>query len=276
MTTPQDQYAVFGHPVGHSLSPRLHGRFAEQTGEHIHYTAIEPPVDGFTRALEEFLDAGGCGANVTLPFKAEAYGLCHRHTPRAEQAGTVNTLRIHDDGRLLGDNTDGAGLVHDLNVNRGRRLADQRVLLLGAGGAAHGVIGPLLAAGVESIHIANRTPDRAQALAERFHAHALVSAGPLDPLPEGGFDLILNATSASTLGDELSLPEHLLEPGSLAYDLAYSPDGRTAFTRWAEGHGAVAADGWGMLVEQAAEAFEFWRGVRPDTTSWLRGPESLD
>lgn len=276
MPTPMDHYAVFGHPVRHSLSPRIHRAFARQTGEHIEYRAIEPPVDGFAAALEEFLAAEGSGANVTLPFKAEAWERCDHHTARAEQAGTVNTLRVHDDGRLTGDNTDGAGLMRDLAVNRGRGLDGQRVLLLGAGGAAHGIIGPLLAAGVESLHIANRSPDRAQVLAEQFHAHALVTAGPLDPLPEGGFDLILNATSASTRGEELALPEHILGESCLAYDLAYSPDGGTDFTRWAQQHEANAADGWGMLVEQAAEAFCFWRGIRPDTAAWLAGPHRLE
>lgn len=275
MSDASDHYAVFGRPIGHSLSPELHRCFAAQTGEDLRYSRIEPEADGFAEALQEFLAGGGHGANITLPFKAEAFERAERKTARAEQAGSVNTLKVLDDGRLLGDNTDGAGLVRDLVVNRGWQAAGKRVLLLGAGGAARGAIGPLIASGIESLHIANRTPERALALCEEFRAHALVSGGPLDPLPRGGFDLIVNATSASTLGLVLDLPEHLLEREPLCYDMAYGRE-ETPFLAWAREHGATTADGWGMLVEQAAEAFELWRGIRPETESLLAGPWSLD
>jgi shikimate dehydrogenase len=266
-----DRYALFGHPVAHSRSPDVHRHFAAITGETLVYEKVDPGADGFAEALGRFLDAGGRGGNVTLPFKLQAAALADSLTPRAREAGSVNTFRLEADGSVLGDNTDGAGLVRDIEGNLGFRLEGRRVLILGAGGAAHGAAGPLLAAGIESLHVANRRQERAERLADRFRLASLVTGGPLDPIPEGGFDLIINATSASVYGQDLELPGTLIRDECLCYDMAYAEQG-TPFTHWAERHGARAADGWGMMVEQAAESFFVWRGVRPETGELVRKP----
>ena len=263
-----DRYAVIGHPVSHSLSPRIHARFAAQTGESLTYEALAAPRDGFGECIERFFFREGAqGANVTLPFKVEAFALAHSRTPRAEAAGAANFL-ARDGARLHADNTDGAGLVRDLVANLDVQLAGAGVLLVGAGGAARGVIAPLLDAGVASLAIANRTPGRAEELARRFGHAGRVSACGLQSLCESRYDLVVNATSTSTHHDTLDVPDSLFAPGMLAYDMAYG-DGARAFLERARARGARASDGLGMLVEQAAESFELWRGVRPLTAPVL-------
>ncbi|MDP3420595.1 MAG: shikimate dehydrogenase [Thiobacillus sp.] len=254
-----DRYAVFGHPIAHSKSPQIHAAFARQTVQDMTYEAILAPKDGFADSVAAFIAAGGRGANVTVPFKEEAFRLAGRLSSRAERAGAVNTLRFDADG-IFGDNTDGAGLVADLTRNLGCVLAGKRVLLVGAGGAARGVIEPLLAQQPAEVVIANRTVSRAQELAALF-GHG-VSASGFDAL-DTPFDLVINATAASLAGELPPLPPRVFTAATLAYDMMYGRD--TPFLDFARSHGAATADGLGMLVEQAAEAFTLWRGVRPDT-----------
>ncbi|HLS82491.1 MAG TPA: shikimate dehydrogenase [Steroidobacter sp.] len=260
-----DRYAVIGHPVAHSWSPFIHGMFAKQTGENISYTRLDAPPEDFEKTVAAFFSDGGKGLNVTVPHKQAACLLARYRTPRAEIAGAVNTLAIQSDG-LLGDNTDGAGLVADLTRNLGFDLSDARILLLGAGGAARGVLGPLLGAGPQYVEIANRTGDRAAELAREFALLGAVHGCGFDEISTRDvFDLVLNATSASLHGSVPPIPREALGPTTLCYDMAYGK-GDTAFTRWAKQAGAGRAEtGWGMLVEQAAESFQLWRGVKPDT-----------
>ena len=253
-----DRYAVFGHPIAHSKSPQIHAAFARQTGQDMSYEAILAPKDGFADSVAAFIAAGGRGANVTVPFKEDAFRLAGRLSPRAERAGAVNTLRF--DADILGDNTDGAGLVADLTRNLGCVLAGKRVLLLGAGGAARGVIGPLLDQQAAEVVIANRTVSRAQELAALFGRGA--SASGFDAL-DTPFDLIINATAASLAGELPPLSPRIFTADTLAYDMMYGRD--TPFLDFARSHGTATAGGLGMLFEQAAEAFYLWRGVRPDT-----------
>ena len=261
-----DRYAVFGNPISHSKSPLIHAAFAAQTGADMVYEAILAPLDGFAAAIEAFRAAGGRGGNVTVPFKEQAYALCEP-SARAREAGAVNTLSFEGD-RIIGDNTDGAGLIADIVGNLGYSLAGRRVLLMGAGGAARGVLGPLLQGGIEKLVIANRTPDKAVMLATHFaDVHNGVEGCAYAAL-EGGFDLVINATAASLAGELPPLPDDVFAPGALAYDMMYGRD--TPFLAFAHARGAVCADGLGMLVEQAAEAFAVWRGVRPDTAPVLR------
>ncbi len=263
-----DRYVVFGNPIGHSKSPLIHRLFAEQTGEALDYSTLLAPLEDFTGCAREFF-LQGRGANVTVPFKEEAYRLANALTERAQRAGAVNTLSKLADGSLLGDNTDGAGLVRDLTVNAGLRLEGKRILLLGAGGAVRGALEPLLAQQPASLVIANRTVEKAELLAELFDDLGPVSASGFDWLSEP-VDLIINATSASLSGDVPPIASSLIDPGkTFCYDMMYAKE-PTAFCRWATAHGsAVAMDGLGMLVEQAAEAFYLWRGVRPDSAPVL-------
>jgi shikimate dehydrogenase len=264
-----DRYCVFGNPVGHSKSPLIHAAFAAQCGQDLSYEALLVPLDGFAASVRAFVAADGHGANVTVPFKEEAFHLADRLTVRAELAAAVNTLRF-DGAEILGDNTDGAGLLRDLSVNLAYSLAGKRVLLLGAGGAARGVIAPLLDHRPGLLVIANRNVARAQDLAQRF----TTLAGGLVPRACGypelagqSFDLVINATSASLAGALPPLPvaAGFFAPASLAYDMMYG-QGDTPFLALARAQGAARlADGLGMLVEQAAEAFHLWRGVRPDS-----------
>jgi shikimate dehydrogenase len=254
-----DRYAVFGHPIAHSKSPRIHAAFARQTGQDMTYEAILAPLDGFTASVATFIAAGGRGANVTVPFKEEAFELASRLSPRAERAGAVNTLKFEPDG-ILGDNTDGAGLAADLTRNLHCALAGKRILLLGAGGAARGVIEPLLDQRPAALVIANRTVSRAQALAELFDRG--IRACGFDAV-DAPFDLVINATAASLAGELPPLSPGIFTADTLAYDMMYGRD--TPFLAFARAEGAATADGLGMLVEQAAEAFFVWRGVRPDT-----------
>lgn len=254
-----DRYAVIGHPVAHSKSPWIHAQFARATGEALEYGAIDAPPEGFVPAVEAFRAAGGKGLNVTLPFKGEAFRYCAETTGRARAAQAVNTL-VLDRARPFGDNTDGVGLVRDLTVNLGRRLAGARLLLIGAGGAAQGVLDPLAQAGAAGIVVANRTLPRAQALAARVPG---AEACGFDGLAGRAFDLVVNATSAGLAGELPRLPAGLFRPGALAYDMVYGRD--TEFLAMARSAGAQTSDGLGMLVEQAAESFLVWRGVRPET-----------
>lgn len=267
MTEQRDRYAVFGHPVGHSLSPRIHRMFAEQTGEAVAYEAIEAPLDGFQAAVRAFFAAGGRGANVTVPFKGEASALAdHRH-PAAERAGAANTLRLEEDGRVSAFNTDGIGLVRDLEGRLECRLEGKTVVMLGAGGAAAGVVEPLLDCGVARLLIANRSPARAVELVQRFAALGPVEAVAISDLPTA--DVLVNATAASLDGTVPELAPGLLGAQTLAYDMVYAAEPTAFLRRCAELGAARTVDGLGMLVEQAAEAFRLWRGVLPATAPVL-------
>lgn len=260
-----DQYVVIGNPIAHSKSPQIHRHFAQLTGETLSYETLESPLDGFAQTVTGFVAGGGRGANVTVPFKEEAFRLAARRSARAEAAGAVNTLRVEADGKLFGDNTDGAGLVRDIEHNLQVRITGRRVLLLGAGGAARGVILPLLDAGATHLCIANRTAEKAQQLAA-LAADARVSSGGFADIG-GAFDLVINATSTGLSDQALPLSPDVFAAGALAYDMVYGRD--TPFMQQARAAGAQVADGLGMLVEQAAEAFLCWRGVRPDTAPVL-------
>jgi shikimate dehydrogenase len=256
------RYAVVGNPIAHSKSPHIHAAFAEQTGHDISYERVLAPRDGFAAAIRALITKEFAGVNVTVPFKQEAFALATQISARARAAGAANTLRFSEEG-IVADNTDGAGLVQDLRANLGLQLQGAQVLLLGAGGAARGVVQPLLAAGVASITVANRTMAKAVELATQFR----LCAAPLSALNHP-FDVVINATSSSLSGQALQLPAAVCGPASLAYDMMYG-DASTPFMHWAQRLGARTADGLGMLVEQAAEAFQFWHGVRPATATVL-------
>ncbi len=263
-----DLYAVFGNPIAHSKSPAIHAAFAASTGQDLTYEARLAPVDDFAGAVAEFVRLGGKGANVTVPFKEDAYRLATRLSERAARAGAVNTLAFNG-AEIFGDNTDGAGLVRDITANIGLSLAGKRVLLLGAGGATRGVIAPILAEGPACLDIANRTASKAAELAAVFADVAPIHAGSFADFAGLSYDVVINATSASLSGESLPLPAGLFAAGSLAYDMMYGK-GETPFLRLACEQGAGrCADGLGMLVEQAAEAFFVWRGVRPATGAVL-------
>jgi shikimate dehydrogenase len=264
-----DRYAVFGCPIKHSKSPRIHRLFAEQTGQTLGYTAVEVPAEQFQTAVATFFAEGGKGLNCTVPLKELAWSYADRKTERAELSKAVNTLALLADGSILGDNTDGIGLVTDLTANHGIALAGMRILILGAGGASRGIIAPILEQSPQSLVIANRTVDKAVKLAAEFHDKGKIpiTGSGFDDLKNRQFDLILNATSASLSGQLPPLPTGLLAAGGSCYDLAYGNE-PTAFVRWGlENHAAKSLDGLGMLVEQAAEAFFIWRGIRPKTRS---------
>ena len=257
-----DHYAVFGNPIAHSRSPQIHAAFARQTDEDMDYCAILAPTDDFVGALGRFVAAGGRGANVTVPFKEEAFRRATRLTPRAAQAGAVNTLSF-ERGQIVGDNTDGVGMLRDITQNLGFEVTGRRVLLLGAGGASRGVLGPLLEAQPAQVVVANRTEEKALILAQQFAAQGPVVGGGYAMLDGLQFDLVIDATSATIGGTMPPLPPGLFAVGSLAYAMMYGK-GETPFEQFARTHGAADyADGLGMLVEQAAEAFMVWRGVRP-------------
>jgi shikimate dehydrogenase len=257
-------YAVFGNPISHSKSPVIHSAFALQTGQDMDYRAILAPLDDFAGSVATFRDQGGAGANVTVPFKRQAYKLATRHTDRARAAEAVNTLKFENDGGILGDNTDGVGLVRDITGNQEFPIKGKRLLLLGAGGAASGVVLPLIQCTPKEIVIANRTREKAILLADDFKQHGKISGCGFDEI-NGSFDVVINATSASLQGQLPPLPDTLFNSGALAYDIMYGKED-TPFMSWSRRHGAaVVADGLGMLVEQAAESFFLWRGVRPAT-----------
>ena len=262
-----DRYCVIGNPVVHSRSPAIHAEFARQTGQQLVYERRLAPLDGFVAAVRQLVAAGYRGANVTVPFKLAAAALADTLSERARAAGAVNTLSFTDTG-IAGDNTDGAGLVNDILRNAGVGIGGARVLLLGAGGAARGAILPLLEQHPAQLVIANRTAATAEALAANFGGHGVpVSASEFDML-DGRFDIVINATSASLAGALPTMPPPVFGPGTLALDMMYATD-PTPFMHFATAHGATARDGLGMLVEQAAEAFFVWRGVRPHTAAVL-------
>lgn len=263
-----DRYAVIGHPISHTKSPLIHGTFARLTGQDLVYTAIEGPLDGFAEAVDAFRAAGGRGLNVTAPFKLQAYAIADELSDRARQAGAVNAMRFDGD-RVSAENFDGVGLVNDISRNLGFELRQRRVLMLGAGGAARGAVAPILAHGPVELVLANRSVDKAEGLAREFAALGNVCATDYGALAGERFDIVINATSASLRAELPPVPATVFGTGALAYELAYGK-GLTPFLRLAQGAGAQGlADGVGMLVEQAAEAFAWWRGVRPDTRSLI-------
>ena len=261
-----DQYAVFGNPIGHSRSPWIHARFARQTNQSLAYRAEEIPLNAFEDRVQAFFAAGGAGLNITVPFKERAWAMCDLRSDAASAAGAVNTLFTNATGQLCGENTDGVGMMRDIICNHGGTVAGKTVLLVGAGGAVRGVMPSLLAEGPASVMIVNRTVTRAQELATLFHTSIPVAATGYENLTDKSFDLIINGTSAGLQGELPPLPDSIVGADTWCYDMVYGR-GDTAFQRWAKGLGATAAlNGIGMLVEQAAEAFSIWRGVKPDTT----------
>jgi shikimate dehydrogenase len=260
-----DRYAVIGHPIAHSKSPIIHSLFAEQTGEDISYEAIDVPPAELPEMIAKFTAEGGRGLNVTVPHKQNALVLMDKLTDRAKLAGAVNTITRKDNGELHGDNTDGVGLIADLQENLHVELIDASILILGAGGATRGIIPPLMEQKPAELLIANRTVDKAQALSNAFVDLGNIDACGFDNLNGRHFHLIINATSAGLEGELPPFPTSMLSPDTVCYDLSYSMRD-TPFIAWAKEHGCQQAyQGWGMLVEQAAESFAIWRGVRPET-----------
>ena len=264
-----DRYAVVGHPVDHSWSPFIHGMFSKQTGQAITYRLIDLPPERFRSGAIEFFTTGGKGLNVTVPHKQAAAELVNHLSQAAERAHAVNTICIQGN-ELVGDNTDGAGLLRDLKENIGFVIEGKSVLILGAGGATRGILQPLLAANPSVILVANRTQARGEALTRLFKDLGTVRAVGLDKIPDTAFDLVINATSAGLTGENFPIPKETVSSATLCYDMSYGK-GDTPFTAWARSVGAgQAVKGWGMLVEQAAETFLVWRGVRPDTRPVLQ------
>ena len=262
-----DRYVVIGNPVSHSLSPAIHAHFAAQAADAIEYGTLLVPPGRFMAHAQAFFDGGGKGANVTLPFKVDAFHWARVRSERAEIAEAANFLAMRS-GIVEADNTDGAGLVSDLTRNLGVQLRGRRILVIGAGGAARGVVAPLLAQNPQRLVIANRTVERARDLAQRFASLGGVEAAALDAIPADDFDVVVNATSTSTHGEPLLVPDGVLERAGIAYDMAYGAAAKPFLER-ARSRGTRASDGLGMLVEQAAESFLLWRGRRPATAAIL-------
>lgn len=265
-----DRYGVMGHPVSHSRSPVIHRLFALQTGQNIQYELLQVTPEKLEAAVRQFQRTGGKGLNITLPHKSTVIAIVDQLSERARTAGAVNTL-VFEDGDVFGDNTDGVGLIRDLGHNLGIRLRDSRILILGAGGATRGILSPLLAAGPASLLIANRSLDRASLLVDEFSASGEVDACSFDAVPASqDFDLVINATSAGVRGETPPYPGSAISKDTVCYDLSYGL-APTPFSQWAATRGAARSlMGWGMLVEQAAESFHIWRGVRPDTAAVLK------
>lgn len=262
-----DAYAVFGHPINHSKSPRIHSLFAQQTGQQLSYVAQDVAADQFSRSAGDFFRQGGKGLNCTVPLKELAYDFADRLTDRARLGKAVNTLALQTDGSILGDNTDGIGLINDLTINHNISLNQRRILILGAGGATRGIMGLILEQAPANVVIANRTPEKAVVIANEFAELGDVRGGDYPSLNQKCFDLIINATSASLSNQLPPLPDGLLAKNGSCYDLAYGNE-PTAFVTWGICHQAEKSlDGLGMLVEQAAEAFLLWRGIRPETAN---------
>lgn len=263
-----DLYAVMGNPIHHSKSPAIHTQFAEQAKMDLVYSAMLVPIDGFDSAVKDFFKGSGKGLNITVPFKEEAYKLADSLSARAKTAQAVNTLKLLEDGTILGDNTDGAGLVRDLTVNNQVELSGKRILVIGAGGAVRGVLQPILNEKPEAVIVANRTYSKAEVLASEFSKLGNISACEFEALA-GEFDVIINGTSASLNGELPPIPESCVGSATSVYDMMYSKE-LTAFLIWAQTLGAFKLiDGLGMLVEQAAVSFDLWRGVHPDSVSVL-------
>jgi shikimate dehydrogenase len=261
-----DRYAVIGNPIAHSKSPLIHTEFAKQTNQDISYEAVLAPIDGFAATVHKLISQGYKGANVTVPFKFEAFDLCNELTERAKSAGAVNTLTF-ENGKIKGDNTDGVGLVNDIYHNLKHALRGARILLLGAGGAAQGVLLPLLHAHPKDIVIANRTLAKAQQMVRKTGDITIVSANTFESL-QGKFDVIINATSTGLSDTALPISNTIFAKNCLAYEMMYGRE--TPFMKQAKENGAQVADGLGMLVEQAAEAFSLWRDVRPETAPIIK------
>lgn len=270
----KDLYAVIGSPIKHSKSPWIHGQFAEITGESVEYRAVLGNEQDFAGSVEAFRSEGGQGLNVTVPFKQDAFEYASEFSERAKRAGAVNTLVFREDGSVFAENTDGVGIVRDITVNYEVAISGKRVLVLGAGGAVRGILEPLLAEKPQEVVIANRTVSKAVQLADDFSdLGCLVGVGFADV--EGSFDLIINGTSASLAGDLPPIPSSVITPSSVCYDMMYGAE-MTVFNQWAQQLGAAEViDGLGMLVEQAAESFFIWRGVRPDTQPVLQALRAL-
>ncbi len=264
-----DRYGVMGYPISHSRSPVIHKLFAIQTRQNLQYELLNVAPDKLERAVRQFQRTGGKGLNVTVPHKRAVAKLCDQLSERASAAGAVNTL-VFQDNEIFGDNTDGIGLLRDLGVNQGIALGGKSILILGAGGATRGIVGPLLDMRPETLVIANRTVGKAEKIVERFADQGPVSACGFDEVSDEEFDLIINATSAGVHGETPPYPAHAVGPKTFCYDLSYAAKA-TPFCKWARGMGAArAVMGWGMLVEQAAESFHLWRGVRPNTLPVLK------
>ena len=265
-----EDYAVIGNPVSHSLSPQIHARFATQTNQAIQYQAIEIAEDNFEQGLFDLQQQNFKGLNVTVPFKRKAWEISDELSPRARDAGAVNTLIFQENSSIVGDNTDGVGLTRDLANNLRILMKQRKILILGAGGAVRGVLGPILAQGPRHLTIANRSLDKAEALAADFSILGKVEVSTYQDLGRESFDLIINGTSAGLSDEVPPIPDEVLGSNSVCYDMMYNLDKATAFVDWALSRGAVDAhDGLGMLVEQAAESFYIWRGIRVDTTEVL-------
>jgi len=268
VTTP-DRYGVVGYPVSHSRSPVIHQLFAAQTGQNIQYELLQVPPERLTDAIDQFARTGGCGLNITVPHKQSVVALCDSLGEDARHAGAVNTLKF-EGGLTSGDNTDGVGLKRDLVSNLGLRMEGASILILGAGGATLGIVGPLLDLKPKCLHIANRTLSRAEAIVDRFAAQGQLWACAFDDVPDHPFDLVINATSAGVKGERPPYPESAVSTNTVCYDLSYGLK-KTPFVQWAQAKKpAMAVMGWGMLVEQAAESFRIWRGIRPDTAPVLK------
>ena len=266
-----DRYAVVGNPVAHSLSPRIHASFAVQTAQKISYEAIEIPVGSFVNGIRDLQQRGFSGVNVTVPFKREAWELCDQLSTRAQDAGAVNTLSFLADGSVAGDNTDGVGLTRDLVDNLGVAIERQKILLLGAGGAVRGILGPILALSPDRLTIANRTPQKAVGLAQDFEQFGEIHAIAYEALGSASYDLIINGTAAGLSNQVPPIADSVLSENSVCYDMMYNISKATAFVDWAVSRGVKQAfDGRGMLVEQAAAAFHAWRGIYPGTREVIR------
>jgi len=264
------KYAVMGNPVNHSKSPLIHSLFAEQCGIALEYRAIHVDAGRFESAVRQFSAIGGKGLNITVPFKMEAWQLADRRSTRAELAGAVNTLKFLDSGKIYGENTDGSGMIQDITVNLGKSVKQASVLVVGAGGAVRGVLGPLLEAEPATVHIANRTAAKAHELAAVFSGFGPCTASGLDEIRSASYDIVINGTAASLQGDVPDLPASLFAEDALAYDMMYGSE-PTTFLVWADENGAAqCSDGLGMLVEQAAESFLIWHGVRPQTAAVIQ------
>lgn len=265
--TISDQYAVFGHPIEHSKSPLIHRLFAQQVQQNMQYSKTLVPLDEFKGFAAEFFSSGGKGLNITVPFKLQALEFAHSLSERARRAGAVNTLALQSDGSVLGDNTDGLGLVNDISVNLSWPIAQKEILILGAGGAVRGALEPIIKESPGKLVIANRTVEKAQNLAREFADLCSIEACSYDDLAGRSFDIIINGTAAGLTAELPPLPDGLVHAKTCCYDMMYGAK-PTVFMDWAEAQGAVdRADGLGMLVEQAAESFNLWRGVKPETNS---------
>ena len=269
-SNPVDRYAVVGNPVAHSLSPRIHTEFARATDESLQYQAVEIATDAFAAGIAALQQQGFRGLNVTVPFKREAWELCNSLSPRARIAGAVNTLCLQSDGTIHGDNTDGVGLVRDLVDNLKIEIKQRNILVLGAGGAVRGVLEPLLALSPARITLANRSVEKAQALALDFTSFGEIEVVAYNQIKRGGYHLIINATAAGLSNQIPPVSSAVLEKAGVCYDMMYNLKAPTAFVEWSIANGMTRShDGLGMLVEQAAEAFQLWRGVRPPTSLLL-------